>query len=174
LITSHESRIGDLMDEGLTVIEIIGLGIRSEDDAAAFYGELAGKIRNGLVRSKYEALSREEAGHGQMLRGLYRRFAGEEAPHIPGSPAVAEGRGAEIFSRDFEEVLNYAVAREQEAQAFYRGLAKKLAEANARRTVEYLADIERGHELMLKEELEAYRRDRSWYADNPDIQLVGP
>ncbi|MBI4711406.1 MAG: hypothetical protein HY767_02970, partial [Candidatus Omnitrophica bacterium] len=47
-------------------------------------------------------------------------------------------------------------------------------DVTARRTLEYLADSERGHEMLIKSELEAYLRDRNWYAEKPDVQLVGP
>jgi rubrerythrin len=125
------------------------------------------------VRSKYEALAREEARHKQVLAGLYRKMTGENAPPpIPGDPAVAEGAGAKPEGGDMETLLEFAIGREREAQAFYNEMAEKADEPNARRLLKYLAGIECGHETMLLTELEAYRADKNWYADNPDIQLV--
>ena len=164
-----------MREEDLTVVEAIGLAIRSEEDAAKFYGDLSKRIRNGLVRTKYDSLAREESSHRQMLLALYRRITGEDRPpHIPGSPALAEGRGVPPMTESIEALLQYAITREQEAQAFYRRLGGRMTEPASRRTIEYLAEIERGHELLLAAELEAFLRDKTWYADNPDIQLVGP
>ncbi|MFA4875435.1 MAG: ferritin family protein [bacterium] len=163
------------MDRELTVVEIIGLGIRSEEDASKFYGSLSKKIQNELVRAKYEGLAREEEQHRRMLVGLYQKMTGEKNPPvIPGNPATAEGGGAPLISESIEELLQYAIEREREACEFYRRLAPKMSEPTSRRTIEYLADIERGHEGLIRSELEAYQRDKNWYADKPDIQLVGP
>ncbi len=163
------------MNTDLTAVEVVGLGIRSEEDAAEFYGHIAKKIKNELVQAKFESLAREEVGHKQILTALYRKITGEPVPpKIPGSPDTAEGGGIPVNVDDIEELLNIAISREQKANAFYKDAAKKAQDPSGRKTLEYLAGIERGHELMLKEELEAYKRDKDWYANNPDIQLVGP
>jgi rubrerythrin len=162
------------MSTQLTMIEILGLAIRSEEDAAKFYGDLARRIKNGLARAKYEALAREEVSHRQLLQNLYRRATGESAPpHIPGSPEVAEGGGIPVETEEIEELLKIAIGREERARDFYRTHAPRMGDVGSRRLLEYLADIERGHELMLREELAAYLRDRNWYAEKPDIQLIG-
>ena len=162
------------MEADLTTVEVLGLAIRSEEEAAAFYGRVARMIKNDLVRFKYESLAKEESRHREMLVGLYRRVTGDkEAPRIPGTPETAEG-GFPVPTKSLEDLLRFAIAREQEAQEFYRRAAKRSSDHAARRMLEYLADIEHGHELMLQAEFSAYLRDKNWYADNPDIQLVGP
>ncbi len=164
------------MKEDLTLLEVIGLAIRSEEDAAEFYGSISKVIGNELVRAKYEALAKEEVGHRHMLVELYKKMSGESKapPPIPGSPSTAEG-GMPRFSADsIEELLKHAIGREVDANDFYRRAAARAIDTNSRRTLEYLADIEHGHELMLRSELDAFLRDRDWYAEKPDVQLVGP
>lgn len=158
----------------LTTIEILGLAIRSEEDAARLYGGMAARIKNDLARARYESLAREEASHRQLLMNLYRRMTGDDgAPKIPGEPKTAEGGVApSVETADLEQLIEFAIGRERDAKNFYSEMACSMTDANARRLLQYLADIERGHEVMLVSELEAYRRDKSWYADNPDIQLV--
>jgi rubrerythrin len=163
------------MPSELTILEILGLAMRSEEEAAKFYGDLAKRIQNEMVRAKYESLAREEVSHRQLLANLYHKLSGEEAPpHIPGKPATAEGGWVADPASSLEELLEVAIRREQQARDFYLRLAPKLSDVPGRRTIEYLADIEHGHELLIAGELEAYRRDRNWYAEKPDIQLVGP
>lgn len=164
------------MKEELTILEVIGLAIRGEEEAAKFYGEVSKTIKNDLVRSKYESLSREEMGHRHMLLILYRKMTGEKdaPPKIPGTPQTAEGGGIPVGVKSLEELLKLAISRERKAMEFYLKAATRTDDHACRRTFEYLADIERGHELMLKTELDAYLRDRDWYAEKPDIQLVGP
>lgn len=164
------------MGNNLTLVEIIGLAVRSEEEAAEFYGNMAKLIKNGLVRAKYETLAKEEIGHRHMLVELYKKMTGENGgpPKIPGSPKVAEEKQPPFATDSLEELLKLAILREQKAGDFYRKAAARAVDVNGRRTLEYLADIERGHEMLLKAELESYLRDRNWYAEKPDVQLVGP
>lgn len=164
------------MQSDLTAVEVIGLAIRSEEDAAAFYGHIAKQIKNDLVKAKFEELAREEVGHKKILTNMYRKMTGEESapPKIPGAPETAEGGGVPTGVTHIEELLKIAIGREQKANLFYREAAENTSDMSGKRTLEYLATIEHGHELVLKAELEAYLRDKNWYADNPDIQLVGP
>lgn len=165
--------ISKTMAHELTTVEIIGLAIRSEEEAAKFYGDIAGRIKNDLAKAKYESLAREEGSHCRLLLNLYRRMTGDEKPpRIPGTPETAEGGGVPSEASDLERLLEIAIGREEKAKNFYKGMASEMTDDNARRLLQYLADIERGHELMLISELEAYRRDKNWYADSPDIQLV--
>ena len=161
------------MKDNLTPVEIIGLAIRSEEEASAFYGHISKLVKNELVRSKYESLAREEGRHREMLVALYRKMTGEKGapPKIPGDPATAEG-GFPVENASIEDLLNFAIAREQEARRFYTKAAERTNDHTSKRMLEYLADIERGHETMLKSELDAYLRDKNWYAEHPDIQLV--
>lgn len=163
------------MKEDLTLLEIIGLAIRSEEDAAEFYGGIAKIIKNELVRAKYEGLAREEVGHRHMLVELYKKMSGEETPpRVPGHTATAEGGQPPFVTDSIEGLLHHAIRREVAANDFYRKAAVRAVDQGGQRTLEYLADIERGHELLLRAELGAYLRDRDWYAEKPDVQLVGP
>lgn len=167
------------MDSNLTSIEVIGLAIRSEEEASHFYGHISQMVENDLVSEKYRGLAREEAAHRKMLVELYMEMTGsdEHPPHIPGEPETAEGGGVpEGVSDSLEDLLKIAIKREQNAQDFYRKAADRAKDLTGRRTLEYLADVEQGHELMLKGELQAYNRDRDWYTGKqwPELTHVGP
>jgi rubrerythrin len=167
------------MDRRLTSVEVIGLAIRSEEDAAKFYGHISRMIDNDLVRAKYQNLAKEEANHKNILMGLYRQMVGtdETPPRIPGDPETAEGGPvpAEI-AESLEDLLRLAVDREGRAGAFYREAAEQATDLSGRRTLQYLADVEHGHEMMLRNELEAFLRDRNWYTSKepPPLVHVGP
>lgn len=163
------------MRKDLTAVEVIGVAIRSEGDAAAFYARLAGLVKNDLVREKYKQLAKEEEGHRHVLINLYKKMTGEKnPPEIPEGIKTAESGDVQEDPSDIDKLLTLAIKREQQASAFYRQAAKKATDTTGKRTLEYLADVEHGHEALLVSELEAYRRDRNWYAEHPDIQLVGP
>lgn len=167
------------MDPSLTTLEIIGMAVRSEEDAAKFYGHIAAMIDNDIVKEKYRNLAREEVSHKKMLEQLYQEMVGKKGapPRIPGSPVTAEGGPIPAdIAESLEELLKLAIQREQEAKAFYRRAAGKAVDAAGRRTLEYLASVEGGHEQMLKTEMEAYLRDRDWYTGKayPHLTHVGP
>ncbi len=166
------------MDPKLTSLEVIGMAIRSEEDAAKFYGHISKMIENDLVRVKFEHLAREEVNHGRMLTGLYRKMSGGEdrPPRIPGSPETAEGGGVpEGMADSLESLLKRALQREQKAGAFYRDAADRATDLSGQRILRYLADVEHGHELMLEKEFEAYLRDKDWYVGKePELIHVGP
>jgi len=162
------------MEKDLTAVEVIGFGIRSEEDASKFYGDISKKVNNPLISTRYEQLAREEARHREILVKLYKEMTGDEfaPPKIPGKPETAGGKASET-SDDIEKMLNIAIKREQDAQKFYRTAAEKSTDYSGQRILHYLADNEVGHEQILKAEFEAYLRDRDWYANNPDLQLEG-
>ena len=96
----------------------------------------------------------------------------ERPPKVPGNPETAEGGDPSASTDSLEELLKLAVSREQKASDFYRKAAERATDDSGRRLLEYLARMEKGHEIALKNELETYLNDRSWYAGDPDIQLV--
>jgi rubrerythrin len=163
------------MEKELTVEEIIEMAIVGENEAAQFYGKMAKTMKNELVRAKYESLAREEIGHKELLTNIYKKLTGSDYHPTPDTVnhKTAEGAIPVAITDSIEKALNFAIAREQEAREFYSKAARKTKDESKRRILEYLADIEHGHEQLLKEELKAYKRDKKWYTEQP-IQLVGP
>jgi len=161
------------MGKEMTTLEIIGLAVKGEQDASDFYKKVADVIKNDIVKAKYEDLSKEELRHKAMLKKLYLKLTGENLPReIKGEKLTAEG-GFPVVVSDLEEALLLAISREQEANRFYSAAAQKTSDQSAVNILQYLAEIEKGHELMLARELDSYLRDRDWYSNNPEIQLVG-
>ncbi len=167
------------MDRKLTSLEVVGMAIRSEEDAAKFYSHIAEMINNELVSKKYRHLAKEEAGHRKMLVDLYKKMLGdsENPPKIPGEPETAEGGAIpKHISNSLEELLILAVKREQAAKEFYRQAAAAATDLSGKKILEYLVHVETGHEMTLKSELEAYRQDKDWYTGEttPEMVHVGP
>ena len=164
------------MAKQLTSVEVVGLAIRSEEEASRFYGGIAKRIKNALVKARYEDLAREEVRHRKLLVGLYQQMTGDEfsPDRIPGDPAVAEGGWPAGETEDLEKLIDLAIQREQQAAVFYDSAAKNARDAAGRQALSYLADMERGHAVILTAELAAYRRDQSWYSDFPDMPMMGP
>jgi rubrerythrin len=160
----------------LTSVETIGLAIRSEEEASKFYGGIAKRISNALVKARYEDLAREEVRHRTLLVALYKQMTGDEfsPPRIPGEPDVAENASRAGQTEDLESLLDLAIQRENQAAAYYDEAGKGAKDPSGRQLFAYLADMERGHAFILERELEAFRRDQSWYSDFPDMPMMGP
>lgn len=167
------------MEEDLTSLEILGIAIRSEEEAARFYGRIARGIGNVLVRTRFRHLAEEEGEHRNMLVALYKQLTGDpgEPPRFKGTGNLAEG-GSVPEGRDesLETLLELAVQREEQARDFYRKAAEKALDPSGERILHYLADVEEGHAQRLKRELHAYHRDTAWYTgqDAPEMVHLGP
>jgi len=167
------------MDNELTSLEILAIAIRSEEEAARFYGHMAGRIGNELVKTRFRHLAEEEAGHRKMLSALYKRLTGSEEapPRVTGDLPLAEGEAAaDDDARSIEDLLRLAVRREESAKEFYRQAAEKATDPSGERMLHYLADVELGHAQLLRRELDAYHRDTGWYTgeESPEMVHVGP
>ena len=167
------------MERNLTSLEVIGMAIRSEEDAAKFYGHISNMTENELVSAKYRELAKEEAGHRKVLVNLYKKISNtiENPPRIPGEPDTAEGGAVpDEISGSLEDLLKLAIERERKARDFYKDAAAQATDLSGERILRYLSDVEHGHELMLKNELEAYLRDSDWYTGKewPEMVHVGP
>ena len=167
------------MEKTLTSLEVIGMAIRSEEDAAKFYGHISTMTENDLVGAKYRQLAKEETGHRKVLINLYKKMtnSAEPPPGIPGEPDTAEGGAVpDEISGSLEDLLKLAIEREQKARNFYKDAAAQATDPSGERILKYLSDVEHGHELMLKNELEAYLRDSDWYTGKewPEMVHVGP
>ncbi len=167
------------MDKQLTSLEVIGMAVRSEEDAVQFYTHISQMIENEVVRAKYQHLAKEEAMHRKLLVDLYKKMAAEQKkpPKIPGNPVTAEGGAVPADIEDsLEALLTLAIQREHDACAFYRRAAESSADMSGRRILDYLVHVEAGHAEMLENEKEAYLENRKWYTgeDDPGLIHLGP
>jgi len=148
--------------------------VKAEEDAENFYLKLAALIKNALVKVKFESFAKEERRHRDMLIGYYNDLTGEKngPPALPKTVKAAESDDVEFVPESIDKLFLIAIDREAEAAAFYRNAADKASDPTGKRMLAYLADFEDTHEEILKRELEIYKRDKYWYAEFPEIQLV--
>jgi len=158
----------------LSVLEVLGLAIRSEMDAQAFYKKLAGRVRNRLVKQKFLALARDEAGHEAMLTEKYREITGERKK--PPLPKAVQGKPRYDSKMRHAEALRLAIRLERAASNLYAKAAKKTEDISSRFMLEYLAGFERNHERLLTHELEALTKYPAWFESESgaEIMLIGP
>jgi len=157
----------------LTGLEVLGKAIRSEVEAYRFYTQAMKKTNNPILREKLSKLAGEEKRHRQILEARYLKNTGEDRAPLP-SPSGPEGKGPMPKDLKPEEILTVAIQMEREAAQFYGREARKSSDMSGRFMLEYLSDVERGHEKALEMELKALKRFPNWFSlDDPVVMLVG-
>ena len=159
--------------KGLTNLEIIGIAIRSEMEAASFYRDFADRVDNPLVKAKFKTLAAEEGKHAKMLRELYEQLSGGDKPRPPKGwkASLPPEFGPEA---PMEDLLREAIAMEKRAQVAYRTAAGRSSDTKARMMLEYLVEFERGHQRLLEGELKFLERNPEWFEEPWHDVHVGP
>lgn len=134
------------------VKKLLGYAIRAEADANKIYSRMADRVKNPLLKEKFQLLALEERKHRDTLLRLFASMWGGEKPEIT---KVVDRRllpGVSIKpSSSLADVLSQAMNAEKSAREFYASLAKKIQAAN-RQMLMYLSKVENTHYLMLRSE----------------------
>jgi len=167
------------MDEELTTLEVLGVAIRSEIEAAALYARLAGQVRNDALASKLDFLRLEEEKHHSILKDLYvHRFPDVEL-QLPGRSIVPTVDSFKIAGLGVPELFQLAMKAELLASDFYAREANHSTDDAARTMLRYLSNVERSHHSMLQTEYELVSRFPDYYnADEfhfgDELMHIGP
>lgn len=167
------------IDKSLAAWQILGVAIRSEVDAAAFYTRLQGKVKNVLLVQKLKFLALEEEHHKAILeRLLGQRYPGQpkDVPASSLMPPIGVSLPAEP---GVPALFEAALQAEVTAEAYYNEAAERVEEEAGRRILAYLGRVERSHQAMIKSELELIQKFPDYYSVEDfhlgqDLFHVGP
>ncbi|MCK4757231.1 MAG: ferritin family protein [Thermoplasmata archaeon] len=139
----------------LSLKELIGYAIFSEQEAAKFYRHLVKDMdKDSLVAHKFESLAKDEDMHKWVLQDLYRETFGDENWSFPEGLTPFESI-VEIETMDsLIEALNAAMQNEYNAFKVYKYMAK--TQKDHRKLFKYLSHFEHGHYDVLKREKEHF------------------
>jgi len=159
--------------------EVLAAAVRSEIDAADFYGGLLGRVKNVLLRKKLEFLALEEKKHRQILERLHaQRFPGVKLK-VPGE-AVRRRPAARLEeTSSVLDLFKAALRAEKAAETYYREARGRMNDAGSRQILEYLSRVERSHYAIIRSEIDLLSRFPDYY-DVEDFHLgedlfhVGP
>jgi len=135
-----------------SVKKLLGYAIRAEMDANRIYSRMADRVRNTLLREKFQLLALEEKKHKEIILRLFASMWAGERPEI--SMAVDERLLPSVSikpSSSLVDVLSQAMNAEKSAREFYASLAKRIKALN-RQMLMYLSKVENSHYLMLRSE----------------------
>jgi rubrerythrin len=150
-------------NEGLTALEVLGVAIKSEIEAAALYARLSEQVRNATLATKLDFLRREEEKHRAILQDMYQRRFRDVELQLPARSPVPTVDAAALGNMTVPELFQLAMKAEQLASDFYAREADRSFDEMGRTTLRYLSQVESSHYKMLETEYELVSRFPDYY-----------
>lgn len=133
--------------------ELFDFALKQENEASAFYEELANKMQNPGVKQIFEELAEDEKGHATLIENYKKDPSLQDRFHKPMHDyKVAETQDMPPLSTDMlpRDAIALAMKREQEAANFYNALAQSAINPLEKGILESLANMELGHKQILE------------------------
>jgi len=168
-----------MAQDGLTALEVIGVAIKSEIDAAELYQRMAERLTNPSLVAKLGFLQQEEEKHRLMLEDLYAARFPDVDLQLPATSHVPTVDEVDVDGLSVPELFQLAMRAEELASSFYAAQADHSRDEKSRTVLRYLSNVERGHYHMLETEYDLISRFPNYYrADEfhvgDEMMHVGP
>lgn len=148
---------------GLTPLEVLGIAIRSEIEAATLYRRMAILVINRDLHERLTFLVGEEEKHRRILEEAYARQFPDVELALPERSLVPTIQAALEEETPLPELFRLAMQAEEMSATFYDDMAGRTRDEGARATLTYLSRMERGHYELLRNELDIIERFPSYY-----------
>lgn len=152
---------------GLSLREVLGYAIASEEGARDFYTHLASKS-GALLGEFFRDLARAEENHKRILLRLYSGLFGEEEYPVPEGIPLAETSVKVDTVANLIEAMRVALENEKNAERIYSHLAERVPEE--RGIFKFLAAQEKAHYAAIRshtEYLEDVTQGEAEYVNAP-------
>ena len=168
------------IDARLKPPEVLAVAIRSEIEAADFYGGILGKVKNILLQAEAQVPrpGREQAPADPGAAAC-RAFSRARGSRFPDSGAGPKPAAKVDETSSVLDLFKAALEAEKTAEEYYRDARAKMADAGSHKILEYLSRVERSHFFMIRSEIDLLSRFPDYY-DVEDFHLgqdlfhVGP
>ena len=141
-----------VIDPSLTSLEIMGIAIKSEVEAAQVYDRLARRVRNWALKEKILFLKGEEEKHKSILEEMYANSFPEVELALPPRSLLPKVDIALSEDTPVPELLEIAMEWEKLSEEFYADFAKQAEDARGRAVLQHLSKMESSHYHLLKTE----------------------
>jgi rubrerythrin len=167
------------IDKNLAAWQVLGVAIRSEVDAAAFYSRLQQRVKNVLLVQKLKFLALEEEHHRKILERLLGQRYPDKPKDVPESSLMPPIGIALPEETAVPALFEAALEAEETAEAYYNEAAERVEDEAGRRILAYLGRVERSHQAMIRSELELLVKFPDYYSVEDfhvgeDLFHVGP
>jgi len=140
------------MSEWRSIDDILEFAIKEEENAAAFYTQLAAKASSDAMRQAFEGFPREEMGHKEMLELVKSGWKLEPSPQ-----PVTDLKIADYLvdvephpDMDYQQAITVAMKKEKAAFKLYSDLAASVPNADIKNVFLALAQEEAEHKLRFE------------------------
>lgn len=163
----------------LTSLEVLEIAIRSEMDAAALYRKMGKLIKNKDLKARLARLESEEKKHRALFEGIYAKMFPETELKVPKKSFIPIVTTALSDDLPVKQLFQAAMEAEKVSERFYKDLAKRSTDLHGSSMMMYLANVERGHYDLLKNELEFIEAfpeyyDSEYFNFGDDMIHLGP
>lgn len=159
-----------------TTLDILKQAILLEKRGQSFYQNVADQTQSPAVKTFFDMMANEEAGHIQILSDQYKAFkdTGRFVAHsledqhsqVAASGVLTQDIKSQISAAGFESAaISAAMNMEQKAIDVYSGRAKSAEDAEEIKLYQWLADWEQTHLDMLVKMDQELTQD-VWYDNN--------
>ncbi len=132
--------------------KLLGYAVRAEIDSNRIYTKLSKRVKNPLLKEKFQILAFEEKKHKDVLENFFDSLYHGEKLKVPDCVDERLLPSVQVKpSSSLAQILYQAMAAEKSAQSFYASLAKRVR-LPKKKILEYLSKVERSHFLMLQSE----------------------
>jgi len=143
--------------------EVLALGIRSEIDAAAFYGRIRARVKNVLLRQKLDFLIVEEKQHRKLLERIFSQRFGRQKPVLPANSFLSKSVPSKADELTVKDLFGLALKAEKFSEEFYKDAAASSQDDDGRSLLTYLSRVERSHYFMIKSEIDLLAKFPDYY-----------
>ena len=148
----------------LTSLEVLSIAIRSEIDAQNVYRELAERVSNTTAKERFHILVAEEQQHQKLLERKYKEYFPDVHLKLPPSLLPANAKTSTLRKAlSLQEVLKLAIQAERESRDIYLGAAAKVEDLGGKAMLQFLADWEYTHQMMLTAEYEMLLKHPNYF-----------
>jgi rubrerythrin len=141
-----------------TVDEVLDFAIKNEEEAAAFYTNLASKVDRAWMKKIFEGFALEEEGHKKKLlevkAGKKLINAQQKVLDLKIGDYLVEPQASGEL--DYQQALILAMKKEKKAFKMYTDLADAVDDAGLKDTFVSLANEEAKHKLRFEIEYDSY------------------
>jgi rubrerythrin len=134
-----------------SIEDLVLTAIKSEVEANSAYSNVAKRVDNFFLKDKLRFLASEEEKHREFLESLYKNmFPGKDIRLPEESPVPLPAIVIPSERMQLSIVLESAMGAEKAAHDFYQSLADMMENEAAKKTLQYIASMERGHYKLLE------------------------
>jgi rubrerythrin len=146
----------------MDVEEALGVAIEKEIAAYQLYARTAERADDPALKSLLAEMAGQEDRHRELLQGIDPAQCGAFQPEERRDLKMAEYLEKRPLRADagIQDVVLYAMHREQEAREFYAQMAESVADSEVAGLFRQLSSMENSHKARLEELYEAmFMRD---------------